>query len=407
MDDDSGLELSLGLSCGGSSGKSKNKNGSSSDIRAEDAGKSGKMVDDFKSMFDAGSQKPDSIAGARRSDSTKPEENFFSDLSKAKDDNASLNLNGGGFWAANSSKPIEIEDDNRLEAVNKRKMPFDDIRNQKKHGSDVHHANLHERARTSHLSITEDGSTAENEDVADSEAENSTSRPLTHHSDGSKGFIRVGASSDVTKGVRGIADSSATDFNGQKRFNGSSEKDFKHANMTYAPSPQRLMHVMPTAAGEAGGQAVSNGPPLHMNMTFGYPPFQLPMLDKDSSLGMVSRPQQLHTSFAGRGPPNSAGLHVIPSSISEAMPFEGRPLERSKGDGKLRVPEEGSSSHPEDVKGSSTNLRAKDVQDHKARSCRRCQIWWMWFIPKPALGIHHRIRSKWKDHFWCYIPIQY
>ncbi|XP_015966543.1 ninja-family protein mc410 isoform X1 [Arachis duranensis] len=386
MDDDSGLELSLGLSCGGSSGKSKNKNGSSSDIRAEDAGKSGKMVDDFKSMFDAGSQKPDSVAGARRSDSTKPEENFFSDLSKAKDDNASLNLNGGGFWAANSSKPIEIEDDNRLEAVNKRKMSFDDIRNQKKHGSDVHHANLHERARTSHLSITEDGSTAENEDVADSEAENSTSRPLTHHSDGSKGFIRVGASSDVTKGARGIADSSATDFNGQKRFNGSSEKDFKHANMTYgtsfpvqqvnmmnvpypkesnsvaAPSPQRLMHVMPTAAGEAGGQAVSNAP-LHMNMTFGYPPFQLPMLDKDSSLGMVSRPQQLHASFAGRGPPNSAGLHVIPSSISEAMPFEGRPLERSKGDGKLRVPEEGSSSQPEDVKGSSTNLRAKDVQD--------------------------------------------
>ncbi|MED6184149.1 hypothetical protein PIB30_044723 [Stylosanthes scabra] len=385
MDDDSGLELSLGLSCGGSSGKPKNKNGSSSDLRAEDAGKGGKMVDDFKSMFDAGPQKPDSVAGPRRPDSIKPEENFFSDLSKAKEDNASLNLNGGAFWPANSSKPIEIEDDNRLEAVNKRKLSFDDIRNQKKHASDVNHANLHDRARTSHISITEDGSTAENEDVADSEAENSTSRPLSQHSEGSKGFIRVGASSDVPKEARGIADSSATDFNGQKRFDGPSEKDFKLANMTYgtsfpvqqvnmmnvpypkesnsvaAPSPQRLMHVMPTAAGEcAGGQAVSNG---SLSMMFGYPSVQLPMLDKDSSWGMVSRPQQLHASFAGRGPPNSAGPHVIPSSISEAMPFEGRPLERSKGDGKLRVPEEGSSSQPEDLKGSSTNLRAKDVQD--------------------------------------------
>lgn len=58
-----------------------------------------------------------------------------------------------------------------------------------------------------------------------------------------------------------------------------------------------------------------------------------------------------------------AGLHIIPSNISEAMPFEGRPLDRTKGDGKLRVTEEGFSSQPEDVKGSSTNLRAKDVPD--------------------------------------------
>ena len=333
MEDDSGLELSLGLSCGGSSAKPKSKNGSSSDTRAEEVGKGGKMVDDFKSMFDAGSQKPDSVAVARRSDSSKPEENFFNDLSKTKEDKASLNLNGGGFWAANSNKPIEIEDDNRLDAVNKRKIPFDEIRNQKKHDSDVHHANLHDRARTSHISITEDGSTAENEDVADSEAENSTSRPISHHSDGSKGFMRVGASSDAPKEVRGVADPSATDFNGQKRFTGSSEKDFKLANMSYgasfsvqpvnmmnvpypsqvkesnsvgAPSPQRLMHVMPTAAGErTGGQPVGNG---SLPVMFGYPSVQLPMLDKDNSWGLVSRPQQLHPSFAGRGPSNSGNF---------------------------------------------------------------------------------------------------
>lgn len=382
MEDDSGLELSLGLSFGGSSAKAKSKNGSSSDTRGEENGRGGKMVDDFKSMFNTDPQKPESSGGSRRADSSKPEENFFSDLSKVNDDNASLNLNGRGFLVGNNNnKPIEIEENKRSEAVNKRRMSFDDIRNLKRHDSDIHHGDLHDRARASHISLTEDGSTAENEDVADSEAENSTSRPLSNHSDGSKGFIRVGASSDASKEVRGVSDSSA---NGQKRFTGSTEKDFKHANMTYgapfsaqqvnmmsgpytsakesnsvgAPNPQipGVMHMMPTTTGErAGAQSVSNG---SLPMMFGHPYVQLPMLDKDSSWG---RPQQFHPSFAGRGPANSAALHL--NNISEAMPYEGRPLERTKGDGKQRVTEEGSSSQPEDVKGSSTNLRGKDAPE--------------------------------------------
>lgn len=372
MEDESGLELSLGLSFGGSSAKPKGKNGSSSDARDEEVGRGGKMVDDFKSMFDNVPQKPESITGTRTTDSPKPEENFFSDLSKAKEDNASLNLNERGFLVANINKPVEIEEDKRSEAANKRKMPFDEI------------------PRASHISITEDGSTAENEDVADSETENPTSRPISHHSDGSKGFIRVSASSDAAKEVRGSADSNATDLSGQKRFTGSSEKDFKHAGMTYgasfsvqpvnmlnvpypsvkesssvgAPSPQipGVMHVMPTAAtGErSGAQSVSNG---SLPVMFGYSPVQLPMLEKDNSWGLVSRPQQLHPSFVGRGPTNSAALQVISNNISEAMPYEGRPLERTKGDGKQRVTEEGSSSQSEDVKAISTNLRAKDASD--------------------------------------------
>lgn len=58
---------------------------------------------------------------------------------------------------------------------------------------------------------------------------------------------------------------------------------------------------------------------------------------------------------------NAASLHI--NNVSEATPYEGRPLDRTKGDGKQRVTEEGSSSQPEDVKGSSTNLRAKDVSE--------------------------------------------
>ncbi|KAI4347087.1 hypothetical protein L6164_007936 [Bauhinia variegata] len=96
MEDDNGLELSLGLSFGGSSVKSKGKNSSSSDAKAEEVGRGGKTVDEFKNFFHAGVQKPDSIAATQRTDPSKPE-NFFNDLSKAKEDNVSVNLNGEDF----------------------------------------------------------------------------------------------------------------------------------------------------------------------------------------------------------------------------------------------------------------------------------------------------------------------
>ncbi|KAI4350818.1 hypothetical protein L6164_005232 [Bauhinia variegata] len=387
MEDENGLELSLGLSFGGSSVKSKSKNGSSSDTKADEVGRGGKTTDEFKNFFHAGIQKPDSIAATQRTDPTKPEENFFNDLSRAKEDNGSVNLNGRGLWVANNNKP---EEDKRLETGNKRKMLFDEINHQKKHESEVHHADLNDRARTSRIPLTDDGSTAENEDVADSEAENSTSRPISLHGDGSKWLMRAGGSSDAPREGRGVIESSTTDLNGQKRLSGSSDKDFKIANLNYgapfsvqqvnmmnvpypspvkesnnvsAPSPQipAMMHVMPTATTERSGtQPVNNG---NLHVMLGYPSVQLPMLDKDSSWGSVSHPQQLHHSFVGRGPTSSAAMHVISNNLPEGMPYDGRPLERTKGDGKLHITEEGSSFQAEDVKGSSTNLRAKDSSE--------------------------------------------
>ncbi|KAK7358358.1 hypothetical protein VNO77_00285 [Canavalia gladiata] len=392
MEDANGLELSLGLSCGGSSAKPKS--GNSSNTRAEEVVRSGKLVDDFKNIFDAGPHKPNSVNDAQ-TNSSKPDENFFSDLSKAKEENASLNLNERGFWVANSNKPFQIEEDKLLETGIKRKMPFDEINHKKKHERDVHHASLHDKAKTSHISMTEDGSAAENEDVADSEAENATSRLVLCHSDGTKQFMRVDVSSDAPKDVRGVADSSATDLNGEKRFIGSSEKDFKHANLTYGasfsiqqvnmmntpysssakesnsvhvPNPQisGMMHVLPSASGEpSGAQPMTNG---SLPVMFGYSSVQLPMLDKDNTWGLVSRPQQPHPSFAGKGPPNTgtAALRAISHNISAATPCEVRPLERSKGDGKhskQHVTEESSSSQPADMIGSITNLKAKNASN--------------------------------------------
>lgn len=120
MEDENGLELSLGLGCGGSSAKSKGKNGCSSDTRTEEGDRGNKLVDDFKDFFHAGIQKQDASAVSQISDSVKPQENLFNDLSKAKADaNASINLNNRGLWDSSSKRPSEVEDDKRPEVGNK------------------------------------------------------------------------------------------------------------------------------------------------------------------------------------------------------------------------------------------------------------------------------------------------
>ncbi|KAK4601885.1 hypothetical protein RGQ29_011122 [Quercus rubra] len=386
MEDENGLDLGLGLSCGGLSVKSKGKIGSSSDARTEEGDRGNRLVDDFKNFLQAGTQKQDSSTGSQRSDSVKPQENFFNDLTKTNvEADVSINLNGRGIWVASSNKSAEMEEEKRLEVGNKRKMLFDEMNHQKKLEREAH-ADLHDKTRTSHISITtEDGSTAENEDVAESEVEGSTSRLVSQHDDGSKRFFGVGASSEV----RGFADSSVLDLNGQKRFNSPSENEFKLGNVTYgvpfiqslnmmnvpyslpvkesssvgAPStaghpPPGMVQVMPAASSDRSATQSVN--PGNLPLMFGYSPVQLPMLDKDNSRGLVSQAQQFHPSYAGRGPPNS----VIAPNSSEATQHDGRISERAKGDGKQHGPEEGSSSQAEeDGKGSCTNLRAKDATD--------------------------------------------
>ncbi|KAJ7969565.1 Ninja-like protein [Quillaja saponaria] len=275
-------------------------------------------------------------------------------------------------------------------------MFFDEINHQKRQNRESHHADLHDRTRTSHISITEDGSTAENEDVAESDVENTPSRLISHHDNASKRFIGVTGSSEIPKEVRRFTDSSVADLNRQKKFDGSLENEFKLGNLTYgapfsvqpanmmnisyslpvkesnsvsncAPSSQGhpipgMMQVMPNAT--TGAQPVKAG---NLPLMFGYLPVQLPMLDKDASCGLVSHPHphppQFHPSYAGRGPPTSVSMQVIQNDSSDATQYNGRPLERTKGDGKQRSAEEGSSGQAEDVKGSGKNPKAKDLSD--------------------------------------------
>lgn len=356
MEDDNGLELSLGLSFGGPSVKPKSKNGSSSDTRAEEIVRDGKMTDDFKNMFDAGPQKSDSVNDTQKTDSSKPEENFFSDLSKTKED-ASLNLNGTGFWVANGNKPVLTEEDKQLDIRIKRKMSFDEINNQKKHESDVHRADLHDKTGTSHISMTVDGSAAKNEDVADSEAENSTSGPISHHDDGTRQFIRVGVSSETQKDVHGVAETSVTDFNGDKRFSNLTcgatlslqqvntmnvpyLSLTKESNSVHAPNPQ-ISVVRPTATGELpGSQSVSNG---SLPLMFDYSSVKLPTLD--NTRGTASHSLQLQPAFAGRGPPDTAAICANSNNTSKQHAIEE------------------SSSQPEAMNRSITDLRVKNASE--------------------------------------------
>ncbi|KAL6226533.1 hypothetical protein ACLB2K_000495 [Fragaria x ananassa] len=392
MEDESGLELSLGLSFGGgSSVKSKGKIGASSNTRVEDGDRDKKLADDFKDFLHGGAQKQESSSSSQRSDSVKPKENFFNDLSKANSEvDTSMNLNGRGVWVAKSNKSDEVEE-RQTDGGNKRKTLFEEMNNQKKHEREAHYSDMHDKTRASHISITEDGSTAENEDVADSEVEGSASRLISQHDDGSKRFVGSGDSSDAQKELRRFGDSSSVDPNGQKRFNISSENDYKVGNVTYGspfsvqsvnmmnmpyPLPTKesnpvgapsmsdhlipgMMQVMPIANSERSGPQPMN--PGNLPVMFGYSPVQLPVLNKDNSWG-APHTQQFH--YAGRNPPNPAGMRLISHNTSEAAPYDGRILERAKGDGKQHVTEEGSSSQAEeDLKVSSTDPRTKDAPD--------------------------------------------
>ncbi|KAM5547614.1 hypothetical protein ABKV19_001879 [Rosa sericea] len=340
MEDESGLELSLGLSCGGGSSlKSKGKNGASSNTRAEEGDRDNKLADDFKDFLHGGAQKQESSSSSQRSDSVKPKENFFNDLSKANGDaDTSMNLNGRGVWAAKNNKSDEVEE-RQTDAGNKRKTLFEEMNQQKKHEREAHYTDMHDKTRASHISITEDGSTAENEDVADSEVEGSASRLISQHDDGSKRFVGSVNMMNMPYSLP------------------------KDSNPVGAPSTSGhlipgMMQVMPIANSERSGTQPMN--PGNLPVMFGYSPVQLPILDKDNSWG-VPHTQQFH--YAGRNPPNPAVMQVISHNTSEAAQYDGR-LERAKGDGKQHVTEEGSSSQAEeDMKVSSTNPRTKDAPD--------------------------------------------
>ncbi|CAN6915179.1 unnamed protein product [Brassica oleracea] len=307
MDDDNGLELSLGLSCGGGKAKGTNNAGSSSEnnYNLEGGGgggdRSAKVIDDFKNfLHPTTSQRPP--AAEQSSEPPPPPQNFFNDLSKAPTADGEA-----------STKPLWVEDEVVKEAGSSKRKEEARV--------DMHEKK--KKTKASHVSnATDEGSTADNEDVAESEA-------------GGGG----GSSSNLAKDVAAARPTADMDniAAGQRK---NTEELTTIRNMSYnvpfAVHPQNVITGLPYSLPpkESGPHAAATSltqPTANtgnLPTMFGYSPVQLPMLDKDGIVAVSQSP------FAGRGPSNSA---------------------TAKGEGKQPVAEEGSSEDASERPAGDTN----------------------------------------------------
>ncbi|KAI3671026.1 hypothetical protein L1987_87672 [Smallanthus sonchifolius] len=311
MEDGNALDLTLSLPCGGPSSASKGKTATGSEVRVEETDRGSKLIDDFKNFLDGSNHKEESNVISQRINQSKPEENIFYDLSKGP-----TNVEGG----------------------NKRKNMFDEINDKKRHEREVYLATLHTKPRTSHVSInTDDGSAAENEDVASSEAD------------------------DVSKGSKEVrvSESTGVDLQSQRPFTVSSEKEFKRGHVVshgvpYSGQSANVMNMpYPFPVKESNSFPGSQQPviPTNLPLMFGYTTVQVATASAGKPEVLVSDSLQ-HYPYFGRGTPNSNkqndGLKITQAATPVNAPM---PFERAKGDGK-KAKEEGPSMHTElDAKG--------------------------------------------------------
>ncbi|KAF6164480.1 hypothetical protein GIB67_025306 [Kingdonia uniflora] len=338
MEDDSGIELSLGLSCGGSAGKSKSRDGSSSDIKTEEGDANSNNLGDLKSFFDTSIEKADSSSASQGTQTTK--ENFFTNLANsAPVADAAISMHGVNgpqfprYGEHSTNKLAEVKFDTHengekmwVETGNKRKLLFEESGRQKVHDKDS--------VKTSHISVTtEDGSTADNGDVEESEVEGSTSRRVF-------------------------------DIQGQKQSNLPPRNESKLGNLNFGtPLPlmgipyslsmnvqnvtgesklsmlplSSMTQLMPSSNGDGPGNHSMN--PGNMALTFGYAPVHLPILDKDHSQGLVSHSQQF--------PPSGAAVTQAPHSSSVAL----------RGTSSSSLPES-------EIKGNNTIYKPKELEGY-------------------------------------------
>ncbi|XP_051114140.1 ninja-family protein mc410 [Andrographis paniculata] len=386
MDDEKGLDLSLSLR-GGSNTSQKGNRGSASENRSDEGDRDTKLINEFKNFLEGGTQQHP----------PKVEENIYSNFGKAVvDAETSKNSNTGGMWN-NDSRSAETEEERRSSVGEKRKGLFPDANQQKKLEREGSNLDLVEKTKVSHISITTDeGSTAENEDVADSEVDGSTSRHASQTDDMTKRFVSSGSISRIQKD--GFGDSSGVEILGQKRYAISSEKEIinrgnmpsygvpypgqpVNTNMPYTspgnnsnsigapnlpsyPMPG-ILHGMTAPNGERPAAMQSNFP-----LMFGYNPVQLPALDRDNSRGATSHHLPVHPAYIGRNPPEALNdnrklsegpMPMMSHKSPQSTQFDGRTIEHGKNNGKQQIGEEGSSSHREsDLRGT---LQVRDTPD--------------------------------------------
>ncbi|XP_022938067.1 ninja-family protein mc410-like [Cucurbita moschata] len=354
MENEDELELSLGLTLGGASVKLRSKLTSSSGANAEESDRGNKLVDDFKNFRHGDNPRQESDTGSFESNSIPSKDNFFNDLSKVgMDGDSSIDLKRKGTWIESSY--AEAEDENLPDISNKRKLLFVEMNGQKKRERESH-----EKGMASHISSTEDGSTAEKGDVVESRPEGSTSRLASKHDDSYQ---------------QCIGDSSLPKVSTmQKRFNSSSVgvpnsiqvMNMHNVNTHGVPSTMGhlqlgMQHVPPTINGDRSG-------PEHVNLrnlplTAGVSPLPISAMDKDKPWGLVSHPQMIHRPFGGGAPSTSSAAEQVIGHFSfEGLLHGESATERTKDDSKQSAMEEGlSSSRAKHMKVSIANVNTKDI----------------------------------------------
>ncbi|KAK8943301.1 hypothetical protein KSP40_PGU004939 [Platanthera guangdongensis] len=189
MVDDSGLELSLGLSFGGSSRKSKVKDAISEPKSEGSASKlmGGNMTisdDSLKNFFKSSPENHDPKGKQKSDPIVYRHESFFTDLSKSSSPVADCSNDAHSksqlakyqdLWMP-SNRTIDPEE--KKSGSSKRKLPFDEINFQNKNEKQADYVDKHggnsteaPSRRNSHASITlEDGSSCVNKDACGPEA---------------------------------------------------------------------------------------------------------------------------------------------------------------------------------------------------------------------------------------------
>ncbi|GMH03323.1 hypothetical protein Nepgr_005162 [Nepenthes gracilis] len=371
MEEDRGLDLSLGLPLGGSSSKSKDKNDNLADTRTDDGDRTSKIVNDFRNFLNGGNPQQDPSI-FHRIDSVKPQDNLFRDVSPSYvhmslprphdigvvcsgpsfnvslafvEGDASFNENDRRLSITGSKRSTEGEDEKGPLVGEKRKILLDEANHLKKQETETRNSDLHDKPKMSHISITtDDGFMADNEDVAESEAEGSTSRPVSHHEEGSKWHVEGGSSFEVPKEIHGKPMIMAPPYTASSLIvpYSISIKESASVGVTSTSSypSAGMMQAMPSINIECSStQTLSAG---NVPAIFGYSLVQLPTFDKDNGWGMAADSLSFNPSYAATGISTSAAMQVN-HNLSEAVP----PSELAKSNGK-QATEEGSSSHTGD-----------------------------------------------------------
>jgi hypothetical protein len=332
-----GLELSLGLSVGGSSGKSKAATDVPLDPKAEpqveessSKGVSQPPDAPFVHYYQTNAENQEHSSKQRHSP-TPPFGNFW-----AQQGGSSAPVADGTIepmtrqpqlpryqdgWNSNNNGNNPGEN---TPVSSKRKLLSEEASFQKKHHTvsdqpDAFSKSSDGGVRNAPISIsTDDGSTGENEDVADSEAEGSNSWLVAQREDSAKGSV-VNRGSDI----RRSSDEAAGGLQGKRQpsFSGSESSSGKlpHGNPLQASNVVAVPYQGQTQASAPPGfinasnfppittqfrPPINNGPAVQTmggasQVAFGYPTGQLPTLETGSSWAFGAPPQAI-SSFAAK-----------------------------------------------------------------------------------------------------------